>query len=109
MPSCLRAWALRPSGSGTDRAAGSANPRDTHPLVAASRHDKAKPGLYSIDSHPFATIYLDGHYLGVTPIIKYPVTAGHHRVRAVLEDGRSRDLETDIASERAAAPVNLAW
>ncbi|HEY5938232.1 MAG TPA: serine/threonine-protein kinase [Kofleriaceae bacterium] len=66
-------------------------------------------GLFSIDSTPYATIYVDGAKLGVTPIVKRPLAAGSHRLRAVLEDGRVRELTVDISAGRLAQPIQLTW
>ena len=70
---------------------------------------RAATGLFSIDSTPYATIYIDGTKLGVTPIVKRPLAAGSHRLRAVLEDGRARELTVDISAGRLASPIQLTW
>jgi serine/threonine-protein kinase len=69
----------------------------------------AKPGLFSIDSNPFATIVVDGHDLGPTPIVHHALPAGKRRVHATLRDGRHKDFVVDIPAGRAAAPITLAW
>jgi serine/threonine protein kinase len=114
-------------GSGEDIAGGSA--RDGHTDIigggsAADDHDAneiempidrlgapaaAKPGLFSIDSNPFATIVVDGHDLGPTPIVHHALPAGKRRVHATLRDGRSREFVVDIPAGRAAAPITLGW
>jgi serine/threonine protein kinase len=68
-----------------------------------------KPGFFSIDSTPFATVFVDGKPFGVTPIVKKQIAAGSHRVKAVLKDGRSKEIEVDIAPGKLAAPVRLSW
>jgi serine/threonine-protein kinase len=82
---------------------GSATAIDKHPLA------KAKPGYFSIDSTPFATIYVDGKRLGITPLVKKPLPAGNHRIRAQLKDGRTKDVNIDIPAGRVAAPIRLTW
>jgi serine/threonine-protein kinase len=72
-------------------------------------HVAKKPGFLSIDSTPFATIYVDDKPFGVTPIVKKQLAAGRHRVRAKLEDGRVKDLKVDIPAGKLAAPVVLTW
>jgi serine/threonine-protein kinase len=67
------------------------------------------PGLLSVDSTPYATIFVDGHRLGLTPLLRLPLTAGHHRLRAVLADGRSREVDVDVPAGRAAPPLRLTW
>ncbi len=64
-------------------------------------------GLLSIDSTPYATIYLDGASLGVTPIVKRSVKAGRRKLRAVLRDGRTKELTVDIPPGRLAPPIQL--
>lgn len=68
-----------------------------------------KPGTLSIDSTPYARIYLDGKLLDLTPILGRSIAAGRHRVRAVLVDGRSKDLTVDVPPGRAAKPIVLTW
>ena len=75
----------------------------THPARPAAA------GAFSIDSKPYATIFVDGKPLGVTPIVKRALPAGRHRLRAVLEDGRARELAVDVPSGRAAPPILLSW
>jgi len=67
------------------------------------------PGQLSIDSTPFATIFVDGVSLGVTPIVKRSLPAGRHKLRAVLKDGRSREQSIDIPPGKLATPIQLSW
>jgi serine/threonine-protein kinase len=66
-----------------------------------------KPGLLSIDSTPWATIYLDGSSLGMTPIVKRSVPAGRHKLRAVMKDGRTIERTVDIPAGKLAPPIRL--
>jgi serine/threonine-protein kinase len=68
-----------------------------------------EPGLFSIESDPYATIYVDGHKLGVTPIIQHPLAAGRHRVRAVIADGRTKEQTLEVPAGKQAAPIHLRW
>jgi len=68
-----------------------------------------KPGTFSIDSKPYAQIYVDGKFLDVTPILKRPLAAGRHKLRAVLADGRSKELTLEVPPGRAAKPIVLTW
>lgn len=68
-----------------------------------------KPGTFSIDSKPFAQIYLDGKYVDVTPILKRSIASGRHRLRAVLNDGRAKELTLEVPPGRAAKPIVLTW
>ncbi|MFN0248657.1 MAG: serine/threonine-protein kinase, partial [Kofleriaceae bacterium] len=68
-----------------------------------------KPGTISIDSTPFATIYIDGKRIDVTPLLNRSLPAGRHKIRAVLADGRSKELSVDVPAGRAAKPITLTW
>ena len=68
-----------------------------------------KPGRLSIDSTPWATVYLDGARLGVTPIVKRSVPAGRHKLRVVLEDGRVKELTIDVPAGKLAKPIQVTW
>ena len=68
-----------------------------------------RPGTFSIDSSPFATIFVDGARLDVTPILGRALPAGRHRLRAVLGDGRARELVVDVPAGKAAKPITLTW
>jgi serine/threonine-protein kinase len=70
---------------------------------------KPKPGTFSIDSTPFATIYVDGKRFGITPLVKKQLPAGPHRIRADLKDGRSKEMTVDVPAGKSAAPVRLTW
>jgi serine/threonine-protein kinase len=91
-------------------------PEETRPPEAHNRDKKldavVRPrgrGTFSIDSTPFATIFVDDHEVGITPLIHQPIAAGHHKVRAVLKDGRSRELDLDVAAGKAASAIRLGW
>jgi len=104
---------VRGSDSDVRGSDGSANPRPAggHPTDTRrppDTHAKA-PGTFSIDSTPFAKIFVDGQEFGVTPLIHRSLAAGHHKVRAVLADGRNRELDVDVPAGRAASPIRLSW
>ena len=69
----------------------------------------SKPGMFSIDSTPWATIYIDGQSLGITPIVKRSLPAGRHKLKAVAKDGRTKEMSIDIPSGRLAKPIQLTW
>jgi serine/threonine-protein kinase len=70
---------------------------------------ESKPGRFSIDSTPWATIYIDGQSLGITPILKRSLPAGRHKLKAVAKDGRVKEMSIDIPSGRLAKPIQLTW
>jgi serine/threonine-protein kinase len=79
------------------------------PAIDPPRATRQAPGLLSIDSTPYATIFVDGVRLGVTPIVKRSLPAGRRALRAELADGRSKSLAIDIPAGKAAAPIQLTW
>jgi hypothetical protein len=79
---------------------------DAAPAPAKPRRGK---GLLSVDSTPWATIYLDGKRLGITPMIGVPVKAGKHTLRAVTVDGREQQREVVIQAGAAQTPIRLHW
>ncbi|MBK7075632.1 MAG: protein kinase [Myxococcales bacterium] len=66
-------------------------------------------GSLTIDSDPYATIYLDGRRLGDTPLFRQPVSAGRHRVRAVRADGAARTFTITIAPAKELSYGQIAW
>jgi serine/threonine-protein kinase len=84
---------------------------DAGPTISEppSHAAKPKPGFFSIDSTPFATVYVDDKPFGVTPIVKKRLSAGMHRVKVVLKDGRSKTLKVEIPPGKLAAPVQVTW
>lgn len=63
----------------------------------------------SIDSSPWAALYVGGKRVGVTPYIHKPMAAGKHKVKAVLEDGREKTFTVNVPPGREAEPVMLRW
>jgi serine/threonine-protein kinase len=100
----------RPGGGGGAGSDGTRRPAaepDPIEMPAAVAGAPTQDGLLSIDSTPYATIYVDGVELGVTPIVKRPLKPGRHRLRAVLRDGRAKELPVDIPAGKPAPPIQL--
>jgi serine/threonine-protein kinase len=74
----------------------------------APRADR-RPGYLSIDSQPYATIYVDGKKVGETPLLKLALPPGKRRIRAVRADGQEKRLTVEIRPGKLARPVNLRW
>jgi hypothetical protein len=53
-------------------------------------------GYFSVDSQPWATIYIDGRKKGVTPLFKIKLSAGPHRVKAVSATGKTKNFRITI-------------
>ncbi len=64
-------------------------------------------GSFTIDSKPWATVYVDGKKLGVTPIFKRTLPAGKHTVKAV-SGGKTRTFTIDISPNRELSK-RLTW
>lgn len=60
------------------------------------REASAAPGLLDLNTTPWAKVYIDGAYIGDTPIRGHSLPAGGHRIR--LSNPRlEKDTETDIS------------
>jgi hypothetical protein len=75
----------------------------------ANNADNAAPGSFTIGSKPFARIYIDGGYVGDTPLFRHVLKPGPHTVRAVLEDGRSKTFAIKVVAEQELNSGTLAW
>jgi serine/threonine protein kinase len=67
------------------------------------------PGWVSIDSDPYATIFIDGKKIGVTPLARIPLPAGTHRVKAVSSQGGEQMFNVSIESGKEAHGKKLGW
>jgi serine/threonine-protein kinase len=67
------------------------------------------PGFFSIDSSPYATIYVDGKKLGVTPLFRVALDPGSHRVKAVNASGDSQRFRVQIRSGKETSSGRLRW
>jgi hypothetical protein len=73
---------------------------------------RARPrgkGFFTIDSMPYATIYVDGSKKGVTPLLRLSLPAGKHEVTAVTADGRRQKFQVAIAAGEEARRRKLTW
>jgi len=68
-----------------------------------------EPGQYSVDSRPYATIFIDGKSYGETPLFKVALPPGKHRIRAVREDGEVRRYTVTIEAGKLTSSGTLAW
>lgn len=86
------------------------NPAVKRPPRAKKAVATEKPtGTYSVDSNPYATIYIDGKSYGDTPLFKVPLIAGRHRIRAVRSDGKIRRLMITIEPATLFSSGTLTW
>lgn len=68
-----------------------------------------RSGWLTIDSKPYANIFVDGRDVGPTPVLRLALTPGPHRVRAVTEDGRQQRFRVTIQPGREASRRRLLW
>jgi len=66
-------------------------------------------GTFTIDATPYATIYIDGHVIGDTPLFKTGLPAGPHRLRAVRKDGTEKAFEITVTADRDLNLGKLSW
>lgn len=93
----------RPASDVTPPQRPKAKPTRARPPTAA------EPGLYSIDSRPYATIYIDGKSYGATPLFRVPLAPGRHQVKAVRADGRSQQVTVRIEPGQVVSSGTLSW
>jgi hypothetical protein len=75
----------------------------------APRTAEAGVGSIRIDSQPaYATIDVDGHRIGATPIKSWKLPAGRHRIHARCVDGREQDREVEIHGDEQ-TNLPLTW
>ena len=77
--------------------------------TAAAPVTNGDPGTLSIDSTPYATIYVDGAYLGDTPLFGVRVPSGKHQFKAVLQDNRTKTFTVEIRAGQLTNWGKLAW
>jgi serine/threonine-protein kinase len=77
------------------------------PPVASS--EAQDPGFFSIESKPFARIFVDGVLVDQTPMFRHRLKPGSRRIRAVLEDGREKTFTIKIVSGQEVNAGRLAW
>ncbi len=98
------AAALEPAASRAAAALEPAASLDAAPAVADTR-----PGFFSVDSQPWATIYANGKSLGVTPLFRVKLPPGNYKFRAVAADGRSQKFRVAIKPGRTVSKGRLRW
>ncbi|MGE0549529.1 MAG: protein kinase [Kofleriaceae bacterium] len=81
-------------------------PREDRPSRATK---PAKFGFFSVDSNPYATIYIDGKRVDQTPLYHRQVRAGRRQIRAVLKDGRQRTFSIRIEPDKHVSSGTLSW
>ncbi len=54
----------------------------------ANNARRSPPGYLTIDASPYASIFVDGKKLGITPLVRVELPSGRRNIRAVTADGR---------------------
>ncbi|MEJ7602816.1 MAG: protein kinase [Kofleriaceae bacterium] len=68
-----------------------------------------EPGYFSVDSRPYARIFVDGKELGDTALFQVPLPPGRHQIRAVLADGREQRFAIEVAPGKHVSSGRLTW
>ena len=90
-------------------AADAAPPAPPADRARPARKKNERPGFFTVDSEPYATIYVDGKRLGDTPLFKVELAAGRHQVRAVCSCGKSRVFAVKIREGETHRARRLVW
>jgi hypothetical protein len=90
-------------------AAPDAAPESAEPAPRRKVVRERGPGWLTVDSRPYATIYVDGKKIGLTPVLRLELPAGGHRVRAVTQDGREQSFRVTIEPAKEAPRRRLVW
>ncbi len=64
--------------------------------VANETLPRERGGYLTVDSSPYAIVYVDGRKVGETPLVRVELPAGARRVRTVTADGRARSFTVRI-------------
>jgi serine/threonine-protein kinase len=83
-------------------------PVHASPGRAAATRTATAPGFFTVDSTPYATIFVDGVQLGDTPLFRARLAPGRHQVRAVSR-GRTQTFSISIDSGREAPSRRITW
>lgn len=98
-----------PIGDSSDATAVVAAPIDAGAPDARVRKVDNRPGYFSIDSRPYATIYANGKKLGVTPVFKKKLAPGRYRIKAVSATGAVKRFRIKIRPGRTTSKGRLRW
>jgi len=83
-------------------------PTPSMPPGPAPQRDR-RPGWLTVDSRPYATVFVDGKNVGLTPVLRLSLAPGLHRVRAVTADGQQQRFRVVIEPGREAPRRRLVW
>jgi serine/threonine-protein kinase len=94
-----------------DPTAASARPEPlpARPTRSSQGQGAGTPGFLTMDSQPFATVFVDGRSLGPTPLYRVPLAPGAHKIVALSSKGEKRSFTVHIEPGREAPPRRLVW
>jgi serine/threonine-protein kinase len=72
-------------------------------IDAAPKAVRRGRGYLSVDSRPYGKVYVDGKAVGNTPVIKYALPAGTHRVTIKSSNGKTRRMRVRIRRGKTTA------
>jgi len=105
-----------PGDAGTPSASFPALASHTQPAGNESRANRQgiqnhvpQRGFLTIDSRPYATIYVDGKKIGETPLFRVKVAAGKRKITAVLPSGKSQSFTVTVLPGKDVPPRRLVW
>ncbi len=77
-------------------------PPRTKPKPSSTEPAKqTRTGKVTLESQPYATVYIDDQKLGYTPIVGHVLSAGHHTVRAVSSaNGREQKFSITVDPDK---------
>jgi len=81
-------------------------PVDTATPVSPKKAVKKDPVQLTVDSEPWAMLYLDNVEIGPTPVTDYPLPPGRHRVRLEQEGYQTKE---EIVVVTGPAPVRRSY
>jgi len=84
-------------------------PASRHVSAPRQKPPVGPPGFVSIDSKPYATLFVDGKNVGETPVFKLQLAPGKHRVRAVSSAGGEQSFLLNVEPGMEAPPKHLVW
>jgi hypothetical protein len=85
-------------------------PADAPARLPAARPVRERaPGWLTIDSKPYATVFIDGRNVGTTPLLRMSLSPGPHLLRAVTASGKQQRLRVVIEPGREAPRRRLVW
>jgi serine/threonine protein kinase/uncharacterized protein YndB with AHSA1/START domain len=69
----------------------------------------SKFGFLTVTANEKTTIFLDGRNIGETPLTRFPVPPGPHRIKAVGPRGKKKEIKVTIYGGRDTAAAPIVW